>query len=1185
MNNKKQRTRRLSIPKYVYYMKLTLFLFVVSMTMVFADASAQRINLRVQHMPLQKVLVELSKQSSYTFVYNDDLFGNKKAVNIDLVNSTLEESLEQLLKPLALTYQIKGQSIAIKPRPVVAPKDGESTVQQQPIRGRVTNEKGEPLVGASIYVLDAQGNRTAAQTKTDEQGYFELPQDQNGAKLEVVYLGYTAQKLTTRADMGVISLKPFSAEVEEVLVNTGYQTIPKERATGSFTVVQSDEIQRSVGTDLVSRLEGLVGGMQFNRQNVKNEAAATPELRIRGLSTIESGEDPLIIVDDFPFNGDLNSINPNDVEQVTLLKDAAAASIWGARAGNGVLVITTKGGKYNQKAKFEFVTNLSSLSKPDLYYNQKWLPSATVMEIQKKMYELGYYNEADLQKALPPYVELMRKAKLGLVTVAEFEAQENLFQNTDVRDEALKYLYRNGFNQQYAFSARGGSASTRYHFSTGYDKNTHSIVGNQNDRLNLNLQTTFNLAKSLELGTSIWLTNQNATNNGVPLSSIQTGYAGIQNAPYVHLVGTDGRALDVPKNVSYAYLEDPANANLLDWYYRPVDEVALSDNSSNAKEIRLNGSIRYGFLKHFNLSASYQYLLNFGQDRFHYAKETFYARALINRYTQENGQYAVPNGGILSTAPHATTNSHSGRTLLNYSQIFGVDHEIVALAGLELRHADRLTLPSNILYNYNDEILTASTTLDYVNTFYTRPTGGLFSIPGPPSYITKLVDRDLSYFGNFAYTYQKKYTLSGSARYDGSNLFGVKTNQKGTPLWSLGGSWEISRENFFRMKDLSYLRIRSTFGVSGNVNKTVTHYPTVFFFTHDYTKLPAASLQSPGNPSLRWENVYTYNAGADFAMFDQRLRGSVEYYVKSGSDLIGDDILAPSKGLINYKINYANIRTQGWDVQLDYQLIKPSRQDAFSWNVGALFSAVSNEVTHFNTNTTARVINYLGSYRVPVVGRSRDAVYALPWHGLDPENGLPIIYINGEKSREYDDFYGSTPVEDLVLPGVSVPTIYGSFRNVLSWKRVQLDMMLTWKGNYVFRRASMNPGDEYNVSSAKYHQDYLKRWQKPGDEKYTDVPAEVVTTSNVATSVGDIYANSEVLITKGDHIRFQDVRLSYSLGHSTVSRAFVDRLTVFVYARDLGILWRANDFGIDPDVPAANYPAQRSFSIGLNMGF
>ncbi|WP_285011115.1 SusC/RagA family TonB-linked outer membrane protein [Pedobacter faecalis] len=957
--------------------------------------------------------------------------------------------------------------------------------------------------------------------------------------------------------------------LKEVVINTGYYQLPKERATGSFDHINNELISRSTGTNIISRLEGITSSLSFDRRKSTGETTNAPALRVRGLSTINSSEAPLIIVDNFPYEGDINNINPNDVESVTVLKDAAAASIWGARAGNGVIVITTKQGRYNQKTRVTFNTNFTVGDRPDLFYNQKWLPSTTVMSIEKELFDRNTYAPQN-ETALPAYVELLIRKKNGTISEADFHSAEMAFQQHDVRRDALNNLYQHSINQQYALNVSGGADAYRYTLSAGVDRNRSYTIGNGGNRLNLNLQNAFKPLANLELTGGLWYTRQNAENNGLTLNWLDPE-TGISVSPYTMLQDQDGNARAIPFQLRQTYTEAAVSNGLLDWSYRPLDEVRMSDRSSGATELRMNAGVKLNFLRYFTGNLTYQHIQRDFNSESLYSKDTYYVRNLVNTYTQADGTRIIPNGGILQSGGNNDELTHSGRLQLSYQQDLGDTHQLTALAGTEVRQQVANYYPGKTIYNYNPDLMTGTSAFNYTTGYLLRPSGG-GSIPAPPAESDRITDRYLSYFSNAAYTYRQRYTLSGSMRWDGSNLFGVKTNQKGVPLWSVGASWDVSKERFYSSDLLPYLRMRATYGSSGNVNKSVTAYPVIGYQTDAVTRLPLAQIRSAGNPSLRWEMVKMLNLAADLATKNNRIQASFEYYIKRGSDLIGEKVMAPSTGvvtgvvpLIVNRVNYANLRTHG----LDVQLATKNLTGVFRWESTVLFSFVKNKITNYTFDDALTSSFYFGSPAILKNGLSRDVIYWMPWSGLDSQTGNPRVYIDGVASTDYKAYIDGFKPENL-LTGLEMPPVFGSLRNTFSYQRFSLSTVVSFKTGYVFRRQSITPGQEY-LSSANYHMDYFKRWTQAGDELRTDVP--VAGPSN--TYLAQTYTRSAALITKGDHIRLQDVNFSYQLKN----------LRVFAYARDLGILWRANKQGLDPDYPNSNYPTPASFSFGVQAGF
>ncbi|MGG5902444.1 SusC/RagA family TonB-linked outer membrane protein [Sphingobacterium daejeonense] len=1050
------------------------------------------------------------------------------------------------------------------------------------ITGQVFNDRDIPVAGATVRLHYA--DRSA---QTDEKGYFSLNVDVGSDSLTVKHIGYAPKTIWVGrgSERLRIVLSPLERSLEAVdIVNTGFYRIPKERATGSFTLVDNNLLNRSVGSSILQRLAGIAPGVQF----VNSGGTEAKDIRVRGIATIQSDASPLIVVDNFPYDGDISSINPNDIDNITVLKDASAASIWGARAGNGVIVITTKQGRYNQRGHLSIASNLTIGERPDLQYSKNRLPSEIVMQIEKEKYDSGlFYRQVNSQVPFPEYVEMLIALEKGTMDNEEFRKRAEIMKNTDVLSQAMKYLYQPSIRQQYALSARGGGERYNYFLSGGHDRNRSELVGKRDQRINLNLQNSFKATDNLELTAGIWYSMQQSKNNGIELDHIKGNPTHVGLSPYTRLMDENGKPLPIIKDYRQPFIEQAEPDGLLDWRYVPLNERELIDRKEKSREIRANIGLRYSFLDHFSINANYQYVMGNTQGFTQYDQNSYYVRNMVNRFTQKDGQLIIPWGGIFDEISPSESRSSSGRLQGNYDQNFGSDHEIHALAGAEIRESVIENQPGSTLFSYDPDLMTGTNLLNFKDYYPTRPTSRS-QIPYFKYRKKKFTDRYLSYYGNGSYAYKGRYILSGSMRWDGSNLFGVKTNQKGTPLWSVGGSWEMSRENWFNIGWLDYFRLRTTYGSAGNVNKNVSVYPTVIHMGADFTTgEDYAEILSIGNPSLRWERVNTINLGTDFKILNNRISGTFEYYRKSSNHLIGESLMPPNTGIYpnsrarrSNLVNYADLNTNGIDVQINsINISGPLR-----WQTILLGGWVKNKVTRYSNNTGILIDDYISTRStVPVVGESLDEIYSVPWFGLSPENGYPLVETGGEQHQRYDEYYASLTLEGLVRSGTKVPQFYGNLRNVLEFKGLSLDLMVSWKSGYVFRRSSIGSSEEYNL---RYHTDYYLRWQKPGDEKNTNVPAKRAPGDIVPYS-GTVYTPSTALIENASHIRLQDVNLSYSIPSKWLSDRNANQLNlkVFAYARNLGIIWKSNKQGIDPDYVNIEYRSPRQIAFGIQALF
>jgi TonB-linked SusC/RagA family outer membrane protein len=965
--------------------------------------------------------------------------------------------------------------------------------------------------------------------------------------------------------------------LDEVTVSTGYQKIPKERATGSFVQLDNKDFNRRVSTDVLSRLDGMVSGLTFNTNTAK-----TNDISIRGMSTIFSNTQPLLVVDNFPYDGDIRNLNPNDIESVTVLKDAAAASIWGARAGNGVIVITTKKGQANQRVNISFNSNFTLGEKPDLFYNPNFLNSTDYIEAERFLYSKGFYDSSiantTSNPVLSPVVELLTKQALNPAD-ASIEQQIQALKQNDYRYDMEKYFYRKSALQQYAASLSGGSEKSNYYFSLGYDKNADNLVRNQNNRFSINSRYSFKPVKNLEIQTAMSYISNTLNNNNPgfgsnPLMNAINSASQKNLYPYARLADDNGHPLAIAKDLRYSWVTAPAQQILLDWQYRPLEELNLAKQATKLQETLINLGASYQFNPDLNAEIKYQYEQSASGDRNYQSIATYGARSFVNRYSQVTGgivKQNLPYGGILNEAG-AGNKGHTFRTQLNYNKRIGTEHQLTALAGAELKEL-LSSAQKNTLYGYDDEHATVSK-IDYLSSFPIYMPIAAVPIPFNDTR-NEYAYRYVSYYANAAYTYRNRYTLSASVRNDASNLFGVKTNQQDVPLWSAGLSWNLGREAFYNSSFLPDLKLRATYGYSGNVDQKTAAYLTARYSTNLFTGAQDATITNPDNPDLKWERVRQINLGMDFVSKNNFISGSIDYYHKKGLDLIADSPMPPSSGITTFRSNVAGTVGQGIDLVLNNRLIVTKQ---IIWTNTFLISYVTDKVTNYKVKLTAPYLTNFGDGRkstgtYPLNNRPVYSFYSYQSAGLD-QYGNPQGYFNGQLSTAYSTITGSTPVDQLVYSGPARPTWFGSYRPGISFKQFSLSVGIQFKAGYYFRKSTI----DYDALSNKWtgHKDFALRWQKAGDENYTTVPAMIYP--NVANRDAFYQYSTDVML-RADHVRLQDLQLNYTLN----AKGPFKQLQLYAYCNNLGIIWRAASQGLDPD--AIVMPNPRTYAIGLKIDF
>jgi TonB-linked SusC/RagA family outer membrane protein len=1049
------------------------------------------------------------------------------------------------------------------------------------IHGKVIdNDSGNPLHGATVKVKS-----TGASTSTNENGEFVLNTTDIDGILTISFIGYkTAEISFSRTNKGPfkINLTEGNSTLKEVSVSTGYQTLPKDRATGSFSQPIKEMYNDRVSIDVLSRLSGITSGLVFNANT--STAQTGLDINIRGRSTIFANDQPLIVVDNFPYSGDINNINPNDIESITILKDAASASIWGARAGNGVIVITTKKGKMNQPLKVGFNASLTVFNKPDLNYNPNQLNTASYIGLEKYLFNQGYYD-ASLSDAInypviSPAVQLLADNRAGTLSDNALATQLNALGKININDQLSKYFYRRAINQQYALNLSGGSNKATYYFSAGYDKDLSGLKDNGTQRITINTQNTFYPVKDLEISVGL---NAIQTNSRIdPTRTRASGFL----FPYTQIADGKGNPLPIVYGYNQSYVQNAPAMGFMDWSYSPLRELGQPNDQSKNNDIRFTTGLKYTFIKGLTGEIKYQYQNSNLQNHDLESQQTYYTRNLINEYAVlTNGPvtgYNVPIGGILNWGNNNLV-SNNVRAQLNY----GLDwknNSIAALAGYELSQTSS-DHNSSILYGYNDNNATF-TNIDAVTSFATNPSGNPSTINSGLSTGSTL-DRFRSAFANAAYTYKARYTFSGSARIDGSNYFGVATNQKSLPLWSAGAKWTIDKEDFYKLAWLPTLSFRATYGYNGNLDRSITGVTTFGYRNNAlYTNLPFAEISNIGNPDLQWEKTAITNLAIDFGSKNNIVTGSLEYYFKKETDLLGYKNFPANTGVTTLEGNYSDMSGHGFDLSITTQNLN----GGLKWSTTLFLSHATDKVTRYDiTPYMPTLVAADGNQTLasPVLGKPVFGLYSYKWGGLNPANGNPVGYLNGLKSENYGNIVNNTPVSDLAYSGPARPAYFGGIHNRFSYKGFSLAIQINYKFGYYFRKPSIN---YYNITSAgtaflRVNRDFDKRWIKPGDENITNVPS---LTYPFDPARDQFYQFSSVNVEKGDHVRLQDISLSYDFTRSRYPGLPFSHLQLFIYSNNIGILWRANHSGIDPDAVPNDYttmPNPRSFSFGLKGAF
>lgn len=1052
-------------------------------------------------------------------------------------------------------------------------------LSQVKIKGKVADQHSNPIVSATISTPD---NLRASSSDID--GSFELELSASDSVIIVSHVGFDTAYVEVKGRTFLnIVLNNGTRTLKEVdIFHTGYQSIPRERATGSFEQIHNKDIQKRVSSNIMERLEGLVPGLQFD--NRSGDANINPKINIRGINTMSDNMmEPLIVVDNFPFAGNINDINPNDVESVTLLKDAAAASIWGAKAGNGVIVINLKKPmNREQPVQVGFSSNLSILEKARLM-DIPQISSSDFIDVERFLFDNGFYdatyNNPVYSKTtiFTPVVDLLFDHQKGLISDIELQSGLDAYRAIDYRDDLLRYFYRNNTLQQSNLSLTGGNQVNAWRFSLGYDKILADRKGLKSNRLTTNFQNTLSLGSKLKVEIVSRLTR---SHNSDQSANFTYDYKmGSKNLyPYADLVGDKGQALIVPNLLNVRYAQSLHSTPLLDWLYRPYEEAGRTSRNDTRNHIVSQLNLIYSPINGLNLSLHYNNEIQQEEQDMVYLEDSFFARNTINRFSQVNGNtvnYVVPNAGIRD-AGNSYVTGHRLRGGLAFNRSFKErTHGMSAILGAEL---STTTSKGNVSRNYGYQpAVMEIQPVDYVNLYPSYD--GLFGNGRIPYYggYSKLVNRFVSFYGNTSYTYSEKYIASLSARRDASNIFGVKTNDRWKPLWSSGLSWLASRESFLKdIQWLSNLKLRATYGHSGNSGGVASSYPLIFHQAAINTSLsgaPFAQMFSLPNPTMKWENVEMLNFGLDFGVFGNKLSGSAEFFSKKATDLISSDQIDPTLGMATIVRNVGKMEGKGFDINLQADIDLGNVR----WTGKLFLSHSISKVTEYrgNVGLASTYLPNSGTRSDPLPDRELYPVFGLRFAGLDPDNGDPIGYYDGAESKEYASMLRDS-LQNILYFGSGLPPYYGSFGHNFTWRGFDFSFLMMFKFGHFFQKKSIRYNNLFN--NWEGHSDFSERWQNPGDEQYTAIPSMIYPGN---PDRDNFYAYSEANIERGDVLRLQDVRLSYTFQHARGNRKI--NVSVFSALNNIGILWRANTEGLDPDY--GTIPPSRRISFGLNCTF
>lgn len=1194
--NLKWRALSPAIRKTLLIMKLSLIIiFICSLQLSASVSLAQRVSVTVSEVSLRNVLENLHEQTGTYFMYNESDLNETIFVALDMQNVSLEEALNEICKQTAFEYEIIEDFVVFKKKidEFIQPEIQENKIQKGTVKGVVKDEDGNTLPGVSVVI---KGTNTGVATNIN--GEYTINFEGDNIVLVYSFVGMISKEVAyTGQSTQDIMLTTDAAQMAEVVV-TGYQTISRERATGAFDKIAIEHIDKP-SSSISERLVGMMAGV-----NTTVSADGEVDFEIRGQSSLYADAQPLIVVDGFPIEGNFSSINPNDVASVTVLKDAAAASIWGAKSANGVIVITTKQAEKG-KVKIEFSSFWKMTPKLDLDYVNPRASSAETIEYEKQGFNSDLFGGAlywgypvqslsDASSARSLAFIAMNEYKQGRSSESDMNNALSSLGTLNNKKQIEDNLLQNPFTQQYNLSISGGNERMSNFLSILYESNKDYFKENSVDKFMVNFRNKIEVAKWLDFEFATMIQYDDRTKNGVSLSDIR----GLQ--PYDMLKDENGNLNDLSYMHYYKPVLDemvPKDAfPISDWSYNPISEIKQRDFNTKKLNARVQAGLNFKIMEGFSYNTKILYEHFTSDSKNVYKENSFTMRRMVNEtstWDRTTGEVTqnMPLGGGLKQSSSIVRN-YNFRNQLNFQRTFAENHAINFVAGAEIasRVVEEKFDPDVI--GYSDDKLTVGRLLsDYASS--TKMWNGypityaryFYPINLDPSHsFSYSTDRYFSLYGNLSYTYNDKYTVTGSVRTDASNLITDDPKYRYAPFWSTGFGWQLGKEDFLNNAEwLDRLNLRGTLGYNGNVDKSTSFMPliNVSGLANIYTNETTASISSYGNPTLRWEKTRSVNIGLDFSVLRSKLHGSIDYYHKKGADLIVNQSIASMNGTTTQKFNNGEMVNKGIELMIGTTL--PIVGKDIKWSGNFNFAYNKNEITSFYKASYAQYDLYNGGTSAYSQGMDANTMWAFDYAGLrnlgtesDPKMAPVVHGVDGDTYG----LTGWTPGTDarkfMKAQGTTVAPYIVGFQNSFKIYDFDLSFIITGKFGHVYRRHGFNypamTGGNTNVNN-----------------KYSEVangdPSKIVPIPSNEPRYyfwDRFYPYMSYLTADASHIRFQEVSLSYNIPSQVISKLGFKNARVYAQANNLGtILW--NDFDEDPEYPIGTLKPQASFTLGVKI--
>ena len=1146
------------------------------------------VTMEFKNESLPSVFKRLERVSVYKVLFSYQDVENFKATGI-LKGASIDKAMQTILGGHPLTYQVDGHFVNV----TKGKTKGKQSLHT--VRGMVVSSKdGGPLIGAVVYVLG-----TNNKAFVDEQGHFELNDVESGKMLRVAYLGCKSKTIAAKSQV-YVSLDDEENTIGEVVV-TGYGNTVKGNFTGAANSVKVDDILMAGASTIDQMLQGQVPGMLVQQET--GMVGASSKIRVRGTSSLLGSQEPVWVVDGVvqrdpqPFNSEDNTkfsvdadditklagnaiswLNPNDIESITVLKDASATAIYGSEAANGVIVVTTKKAQAG-KVSISYSGDFSIGQRPS-YGLYDRMNSNEMMQFSKELYEDRVSYPSNILNV--GYAGLLHSYLNKEISKEEFDAgyMKMANQNTDWFSE----LFRNSFSHKHTVSISGGSDKILNRTSIGYNNEQGDAIGNSSTLFSAISNSTINLFNK-KLIVNVNLKGSARKVNGFAYGVNPFEYA-YNTSRVIPMYNEDGSLYYHEK---WSDEESTVVHGKKSYLYNIKNEIANTGSESNTKTWGATVDLKWKIVPHLE----YQGLLSYSSsstDTKQYASDkSFYVSSLrgydygeFSNSSKEIGYSRLPFGGLLETGLSDISNL-TVRNALVYDNLFTEKHRLVGQVGIE---SNAVKTKGNKIsrygYLYNRGETFAKLPLTYYD-YVMDETKDNDLAYGSAEIINRASNKLSEYF-SLAYTYDDRYVVNFNGRMDASNRFGQDKNHKFEPTWSVGAKWRLASEKWMQPQSIvNNFDIYASFGYQGNAVEAVSPFLIakdggVNEYYNDYV----LTIKSLPYSDLGWEKTKTYNFGLDATFLKGRLNFTFNYFKKI-SDVLSSRHIPIENGMENSVVDGGEMTNSGYDFVIT---VLPIRTKDFTWQVSLNTSVTNNAV---NKNQRINTLSdYLDGSAV-VDGKPFSTFYSYKFKGLNPEDGTPMF-------ENMDVENAESPLAYLVESGKYTPDFSGGLNMMFKYKNWSLYTLFSvqWGGHsrlpnlYDMSSNYGIPTPEQNVST-----DLIGRWRKPGD--VTDVPSipsssayiNLPNTAQVASSEAnlyDMYNHSDVRVANTDFIRCRSISLSYDFPSNVISCLGLSRLTLkgsmtnpFLWARDKK--WK----GIDPET--GNWPTRRITSLSIQAMF